>query len=355
MERFSKSATRARSTGLFRIMAGIALVSCGLFASATIPAAGAAPAHYVFFNLDRERIREPWFADTDTFQGAQLKYTWKELEPDEGEYNLKPIRDDLDFLKSKGKKLFVQLQEASFDTNRVLIPNYLRKKPEYHGGADLQFAFEDDAETKAKPEGWVARRWDPAVRARFHRLLQELGRQLDGQIVGLNLPETAVSFGEKTNRHPAGFTFAGYRDAIQANMKAAKAAFPKSVVLQYANFMPGEWLPGNDQGYLKGIYGFASANGIGVGGPDLLPFRKGQLNHSYPLIKSASGKVPTGIAVQFGNYEAINPMTSRRVSIAELFEFARAELRVDYLFWSTQEPYFTKSVIPFLENLRKQR
>ena len=334
---------------------GIALVSIGLPICAAPSMAGAEPAHYVFFNLDRERIREAWFADTGTFEGAQLKYTWKELEPDEGEYNLKAIHDDLAFLKSKGKKLFVQLQEASFDTNRVWVPNYLRKNPEYHGGADLQYAFEDESETKAKPEGWVARRWDPAVRARFHLLLREMGRQLDGQIAGLNLPETAVGFGEKTNRHPAGFTFAGYRDAIQANMKAAKAAFPKSVVMQYANFMPGEWLPGNDHGYLKSIYEFTIANGIGVGGPDLLPFRKGQLNHSYPLIKSAAGKVPKGIAVQFGNYEAINPKTSRVVSIAELFEFARTELRVDYLFWSTQEPYFTKGVIPLLEDHRKQR
>ena len=331
------------------------LRSAGILATclATL-ASGAEPAHFVFFNRDRERIHESWFADTGTFRGAQIKYTWKELEPREGEYELQRIHADLAFLTSRGKQLFIQLQDATFDTNNVFVPDYLRQRPEFHGGAALQYAFEDEAETKAKPEGWVARRWDPAVRARFHLLLQELGIQLDGKVAGINLPETSVGFGEKTNRHPAGFTFANYRDGIQANMKAAKSAFPKSVVIQYANFLPGEWLPWSDQGYLKSIYHFAVTNGIGVGGPDLLPFRNGQLNHSYPLIKAAAGKVPTGIAVQWGNYEAVNPKTGVAITIGELLNFAERELRVNFLFWSTQEPYFTKHVIPFLDGRRNR-
>jgi len=306
--------------------------------------------HYVFFELDRERIHEPWFADRTTFAGAQLKYTWKELEPAKDRYEFGSLSVDLAFLESKGKKLFIQLQDVSFETNRVLVPDYLRREPAFHGGADLQYAFDNDEETHATPEGWVARRWDPAVRAQFQRLLAALGRRFDGRIEGINLPETAVGFGEKTNRHPAGFTFALYRDAILANMQAAKAAFPKSVVIQYANFMPGEWLPGNDHGYLKSVYAFAIANRVGVGGPDLLPFRPGQLNHSYPLIKSAAGRAPTAIAVQWGNYEALDPVSRRPISVPALCAFAHDELSVDYLFWSLQEPYFTRDVIPFVKS-----
>jgi hypothetical protein len=70
-------------------------------------------------------------------------------------------------------------------------------------------------------------------------------------------------------------------------MKALKHAFPKSAVIQYANFMPGEWLPGDDKGYLRTVYKEARALGVGVGGPDLLPFRPGQNNHSYPLIRAS--------------------------------------------------------------------
>ncbi|HAV61553.1 MAG TPA: hypothetical protein DCY13_04210 [Verrucomicrobiales bacterium] len=317
------------------------------------PASAAAPRHFVFFNRDRERIKEAWFADTPTFAGAQVKYTWKELEPERDKYEFGPLLEDLAFLSARNKRLFVQLQETSFETNRVLVPDYLRT-PEFGGGVAMQYAFADESEEQATPEGWVARRWDPRVQKRFHMLLEELGQAVDGHIEGLNLPETAVGFGERTNRHPEGFTFIGYREAVQTNMLAAKAAFPRSIVMQYANFMPGEWLPWKDGGHLKGVYEFALQHGIGVGGPDLLPFRKGQLNHSYPLIKAASGKVPTGIAVQIGNYAAVNPATGQPPDIGQLIQFAAVELGVDFIFWSTQEPHFSREVVPHLESLRQK-
>jgi hypothetical protein len=38
---------------------------------------------------------------------------------------------------------------------------------------------------------------------------------------------------------PKGFTPEAYRDAVMTNMLALKRAFPRSVAMQYANFMPG--------------------------------------------------------------------------------------------------------------------
>lgn len=312
-------------------------------------AAQAAPRHYVFFNLDRHRIREPWFADTPTFEGAQLKYTWRQLEPAEGVYQLQPILDDLAFLRSQGKRLFIQLQDVSFDTNIVNVPDYLRQNPAYNGGVNLQYAISGDDESKATPEGWVARRWDPAVRARFHALLAALGRALDGHIEGINLPETSVGFGDSGKLHPPGFTPAAYRDAILSNIDAARAAFPRSVVIQYANFMPGEWLPWSDRGYLKSIYAHAARTGAGVGGPDLLPFRKAQQNHSLALLRAHAARTPAGVAIQHGNYDAIDPATKRRVTISTLLRIATADLRATYLYWSIQEPYFTRDLIPALQ------
>jgi hypothetical protein len=110
--------------------------------------------------------------------------------------------------------------------------------------------------------------------------------------------------------------------------------------------MPGEWRPVEEKGYLRGIYNAARSVHVGVGGPDLLPFRTGQVKGSYPLIREASGIVPTGIAVQDGNLEEINPKTGKRVTVAELLEFAMQSLRVDYIFWGTQEPYYSRDVIP---------
>jgi hypothetical protein len=91
---------------------------------------------------------------------------------------------------------------------------------------------------------------------------------------------------------------------------------------------------------------------VGMGGPDLLPHRPGQLKSSYPLIRQAAGIVATGIAVQDGNFEDKNPATGRRVEISELVKFATEYLKVDYIFWGTQEPYYSEAVIPFLGHLK---
>src|SRR5438477_9445677 len=94
--------------------------------------------HYVFFNRDRERISDAVFLETKAFEGAQLKYTWRELERGKDDYDFNAIGHDLMFLNSKGKKLFIQLQDASFDPAIVNVPRYLSNGPRYNGGADKQ-------------------------------------------------------------------------------------------------------------------------------------------------------------------------------------------------------------------------
>jgi hypothetical protein len=309
---------------------------------------GASVHHYVFFNRDREKISDTAFLGTKSLEGAQLKYTWRELEREKDGYDFSAIEQDLTFLTSKGKKLFIQLQEASFDSKIVNVPRYLLDDARYHGGADKQYNIKDDDEEHAVPEGWVARRWDPAVRERFHRLLSALGKEFDGKIEGINLAETAVSFGESGRLFPQGFTPAAYCDAVVANMIALKRAFPKSVAMQYANFMPGEWLPVRDRGYLRTVYERAMGLKVGVGGPDLLPYKPGQMNHCYPLIRECAGRVPTGIAVQDGNHKHQNPKTAQPVTIPELVEFATEYLKVDYIYWCTEEPFYSQRLVPYL-------
>jgi hypothetical protein len=116
--------------------------------------------------------------------------------------------------------------------------------------------------------------------------------------------------------------------------------------------MPGEWLPGKDRGYLRSVYERARDLKVGVGGPDLLPYKPEQMSHCYPLIRESAGSVPTGIAVQEGNYQHKNPQTARPVSISELVVFAAEHLKVNYIFWCTQEPFYSGKVIPFLQAQR---
>ena len=306
------------------------------------------PRHYVFFGQDREKLAKATsFFVTKAAEGAQVTYSWRQLEPRKDVYDFSYIREDLALLTSKGKKLFVQLQDVTFSANRINVPRYLLDDPRYNGGANKTFD-----ESSPDGDGWVARRWDPAVQERFHKLLFALGKEFDGKIEGINFAESSTGFGQDERKFPKGFTYEAYRDGLIVNMRALKRAFPKSVTMQCANFMPGEWLPVNDNGYLRAIYEAAQELKVGVGGPDLLPYRRGQRNHSYPLIRAASGRVPTGIAVQDGNFKDTHPENGKRITMTELVEYATDYLKVDYIFWGTEEPYYSEQVIPFLQGIK---
>lgn len=342
-----------------RFVAFLTVIIVGRSALGQRPAASSVSAnakrvhHYVFFGQDRDAVpKDSSFLETAALEGAQITYSWRQLEPEKDAYDFRMIHDDLGFLARHGKRLFVQIQDVTFSASRINVPAYLLRDSTYHGGADRQYHIRGEDEDHAVVAGWVARRWDPAVQERFHRLLAALGAAFDGRIEGVNLAETSVDFGNSGRLFPGGFSFEAYRDAIIMNMKALKRAFPRSVVMQYGNFMPGEWRPTNDKGYLRAVYQAATESKVGMGGPDLLPHRPGQLNGSYPLLREVAGLVPTGIAVQDGNFEDVNPATGRPVTVSELADFATEYLRLDYVFWGTQEPYYSTQVIPFLRRLR---
>lgn len=309
--------------------------------------------HYVFFAQERERIAEKSFLESKAFEGAQLKYTWRELEPEKNVYDFSAIRHDLKFLHEHGKKLWLQIQDSSFDTNHILVPVYLTKDPAYHGGADPQYEIAGDDDSKAVAAGWVGRRWDPAVQERYHLFLRALGKEFDGKVAGINLPETAVDFGTTGKLFPKGFTPAVYRDAIITNLIVLKAAFPKSIAMQYANFMPGEWLPWTDHHYLRDVCKKAQQIGVALGGPDLIPYRKGQMSHTYAMMREYGAGISKGIAVQDGNYATKDPKTKKRMTVEELIGFADQYLQVDYIFWCTEQPYYSRDLIPFLNGAGK--
>ena len=207
-------------------------------------------------------------------------------------------------------------------------------------------------ENKAEKAGWVSRRWDPAVAERFHKLLIALGQKFDGKIEGINLDETAIAFGENGKLFPKGFTYENYRDAIKENMKVLKQAFPNSTPIMYANFM---YEHGESKSNLIDLYKYAKEIRMGMGGPDIKVYRKYQMENSYPLIRDLHGIVPTGVAVQHGNYDIINPKTGKQVTVPEILDFAESYLRLNYIFWFIQEPYYSQQVLPLLKSLKNNR
>jgi hypothetical protein len=305
------------------------------------------PKQFIYFGRDRARITDSVFLANPAIAGAQLRYTWRELEPTRDQYAFQPILDDIRVLEVHGKRLFIQLQDVTF-SDSLPVPDYLRGG-EFEGGAERKW---ECGTSGARFDGWVARRWDAQVRRRFARLLDTLGRTVDARIAGINLAETAISF-DSGGVAPSGYSPEEYAAGIKATMSAARRAFPRSVVLQYANFMPGDSPPAIP--FLRDVYVHAAAIGVGVGGPDILPFRRFQRANSLPLIARRPANVLAGMAVQDGNLREVNPATHRRVTVPELYRYAVEELHLDYIFWGTEEPFYTNDILPFLRALPSPR
>lgn len=304
--------------------------------------------HFVYFARDRESIHDHPFLQVKRFEGAQIMYSWRQLEPQKNNYNFKVIRADIDYLKKFDKKLFIQLQDATFNVEYHAVPDYLQS-PAYNGGEIRQINDEGVS------EGWVAKRWNKNVQKRFALLLHELAKNFDGVIEGINLQETAIGVNSKTDPN---FSPQNYAIAIKTNMLALKEAFSNSTCMQYANFMPGEWLPHEDKGYLRSIYHYGEITGVGLGAPDLMFLRKGQLNHTIALMHENKYSVPLGIAVQDGNYigktgadkdyneKSGNKKPELKNIIPLLHAFAKDFMHINYMFWVNQAPYFNEYVIP---------
>jgi hypothetical protein len=296
--------------------------------------------HFVYFARERQAIRDHAFLKVPRLEGAQIMYAWRELEPKKDTFDFTIIREDYEYLKAHGKKLFIQFQDATFSPQYKAVPAYLLTAG-YDGGSVTQL---DD---NGKVEGWVAKRWNREVQKRFARLMLALGKEFDGKIGGINLQESAIGVTAKVD---ASFTPEKYVQGLKANMLSLNNAFPRSTKMQYANFMPGEWLPYDDKGYLRSIYAYGEQIGVGLGGPDLMYTRKGNLNHTVAMMHEFEYTVPLGIAIQDGNYVGTTGsneiLTKRKNLVPVLHAFARDFLKVDYMFWVAQEPYFSEDVIP---------
>lgn len=271
--------------------------------------------------------------DRPDIGGLQIVYSWKSLEPTKGRYDFSRIEGDLRYLDALHRKLFVQIQDRFFDPKARDIPAYLLNDPAYGGGLVSQ---SDNSEVHPGGSGWAAEQWNPAVRARFQALLSALARQFDGRVMGVNLPETAIDIDRKHDK--TGFTCGRYFDATLQTMKFAKSVFHRSYVVQYVNFWPCEW--NDDHHYMSRVFAFAERNAIGLGGPDIVPWKKGQMKNAYPFFHRYKGKLPlVAMAVQEPTLRYINPQTHKPFTHAEFIAFGKDYLGANIIFWATRSPW----------------
>lgn len=226
------------------------------------------------------------------FDGVQIVYTWKSLEPEKDHYDFSKIESDLLIANKLHKKLFIQIQDRFFKPQAKYVPAYLLKNPVYGGGITMQ--LDKPGEDKSLVTAWVASQWNGEVRFRYQKLIKALADKFDGKIYGINLPETAIDIDVK---HNPTFSCDKYFDAELENIGTTRKYFKHSYVVQYVNFFPCEW--NNDHNYMNRLFQYALDNNIGLGGPDIAPYKKAQMKNSYQFFHKYKGQlVLVAMAVQ---------------------------------------------------------
>lgn len=274
-------------------------------------------------------------------EGVQIVYSWKELEKSRGYYDFSTIERDLAYLQGLNKKLFIQVQDRFFEPQARNLPAYLLSEPLYQGGLVPQ--YDNPGENRPVGNGWVAVQWNLAVRERYQRLLEALAKQFDGRVMGINLPETSIDL--DTKRSNAGFSCDKYFNATLENLAYARKVFQKSYVVQYVNFWPCEW--DNDHRYMSRLFSFAEQHGIGLGGPDIVPWKQEQMKNAYPFFHQYKGRLRlVAMAVQEPTLTYTNPQTHKPFTRDEFVQFAQAYLGSNVIFWSTESPWLKVNGTP---------
>ncbi|MEM1053750.1 MAG: hypothetical protein AAGI28_16835, partial [Pseudomonadota bacterium] len=283
--------------------------------------------HFIFIGGAQLSDHEDLLNRSD-IDGAQVVYNWRQLEPREGVYQFEKIERELELANRLGKRLFIQLQDRFFLPESRYLPDYILEEPQYGGGLVRQ---EDNAgEGVAKGSGWVAAQWNPYLRRRFQALIAALGERFDGRVYGLNLPETAIEV-PTDDGAPAGFGCDAYFEAEMDNLRAARAAFKHSLVVQYVNFWPCEW--NNDRQHMSRIFELGRSEGIGMGGPDIIPYRRAQEKNAYPFFASMGKELRVvAMAVQGPTLTYTNPKTGMKFTRQEFESYAVSKLNVDIIF-----------------------
>lgn len=300
---------------------------------AALPALAKVPENFVYTSSgDLETASV--ILERNDIGGAQIVYNWRSLEPKKNQYDFSQIEKDLAQLTAVKKKLFIQIQDRFFEQKARNVPDYLMEDARYNGGLSPQ--FDNPGEGVSIGSGWVAQQWNSAVRQRYQALLAALAARFDGRVYGVNLPETAIDLDDKNP--PKGFSCDNYFAGEIENLTFARKVFTQSHVVQYVNFWPCEW--NNDHNYMGRLFEFASANHIGLGGPDIVPNRKAQMKNSYPFFNQYKGQLAlVAMAVQEPTLTYKNPNTGKPFTKGEFVQFAEDYLGADIIFWSTISPW----------------
>lgn len=266
--------------------------------------------------------------------GVKRAYNWGDLETSKGVYDFSVIEQDLKELKAHGKRLMFELRYKTFNRHArsgACAPQYLRDS----GGVVLNLNPERGQDPRCH-----AMVWKPWVTDRLNALIVALGKRFDGEanFEALILPETSSGLGtELESRH--NYSVSAYVKQTERTWAAAREAFPRSVIIQHANFLIG------GDSVMRNFMESAYRHGIGIGGPDLMPNRHTLASQFFA---DYAGKMPLQIENQRGDRVGGS-------SVDRAYRYAVTEpkgLHANYLVWHTvyDSPWhWTGDILPVVK------
>lgn len=276
------------------------------------------------------------------FLGVKKVYTWKKLEPAEGQYDFSQIESDLAYLQSIGKRLWIEIRWTTWTSAYPPeSPSYMWRNSKY--GCDSGY-YGSYARSVALG-GWLLCSWNANVQARVAALYNALGSRFNSEpyFEGLNVGETSTGYPGDTNAAVWGYSATNEANAFKANALAAKRAFPSKTVVQQINYAAFD---------LTAFASWLVANGIGLGTPDVYTNKptNSVVTVIYPLMKASQGAVPIAPDVQWSNY-VDNSTALGDSNVAETtLKGAITMITPHYLFWENREPFLTDMVVPSVRN-----
>ncbi len=295
------------------------------------------PGHYVMM-IRSDTQSHMMAAINSGVSGFVKRYYWRQFEPAFGVYDFSELVSDLDLAESQGMQMVVLIEDKSFKP-QIPTPSYME------AGKDV---------IQNRKGGYTARRWSPYVVSRFKMLMLELGKRLDSHpaLEGVAIQESSLGLDESVlDQH--GYSPEKYRDGLVDVLVTMTAAFPRSQVFWYMNFLPG------NQNYIVDIANIVGEKGVIMGGPDVLPDDDSLTRLTYPFYDDFRGKMPLFNSMQFNSYSHQHESGSyptKYWTMRELFLFARDELHVNYLFWTRKswrdpdDSYAWSDALPVINN-----
>jgi hypothetical protein len=184
--------------------------------------------------------------------------------------------------------------------------------------------------------------------------MQALGEEFDAHpnLEGIAIQETSMGVSEG-DRREHGYSPERYRDALIEILIDTRKHFPHSQVFWYMNYLEG------GQAYIADIARAVAPYHIAMGGPDILPDDRALRKHVYPFYQEFQNDMLLFCSMQYNSFahrKHGHGGKGKYWTLEELFDFARDELHVQYVFWNRKnwkkpaDSYDWSDALPVIKN-----